>query len=66
LPSNHHTAKQLVKVFKGLTLDFEKAIFVSIADPDLQASEARIKKKLWRLKLVDVIYKKRLMTDLDE
>ena len=44
LPSNHHTAKQLVKVFKGLTLDFEKAIFVSIADPDLQATEARIKK----------------------
>ena len=36
--------KQLVKVFKGLTLDFEKAIFASIADPDLQASEARIKK----------------------
>jgi hypothetical protein len=44
LPSNHQTAKQLVKVFKGLTLDFEKAIFASIADPDLQASEARIKK----------------------
>ena len=41
LPSNHQTAKQLVKVFKGLTLDFEKAIFASIVDPDLQASEAK-------------------------
>jgi hypothetical protein len=44
LPSNHQTAKQLVKDFKGLTHDFEKAIFASIADPDLEASEARIKK----------------------
>jgi hypothetical protein len=44
LPSNHKTAKQLVKVFKGLTLDFEKAIFASMASPGLQASEVRIKK----------------------
>jgi len=36
--------KQLVKDFRGLTHDFEKVVFASIADPDLQASEARIKK----------------------
>jgi hypothetical protein len=44
LPSNHQTEKQLVKDFRGLTHDFEKAVFAGIADPDLQASEARIKK----------------------
>jgi hypothetical protein len=44
LPANHQTAKQSVKDFKGLTLDFEKAIFASIADCGRQASEARIKK----------------------